>query len=66
MRVKSKIQEIQVPENTEEKYVSITVGEEVVQRGEFQEDSELMEDLYKILPLTVDSVFDETSNVIHC
>ena len=55
-----------MPDNTEEKYVSITVGAEVVERGEFQEDSELMEDLYKILPLTVDSVFDETSNVIHC
>jgi len=33
---------------------------------EMQESSELMEDLYKILPLTVDSIFDETSNEINC
>ena len=33
---------------------------------EMQEDSELMEDLYKILPLTIDTVFDQNQNTINC
>ena len=39
-----------------EKYMSLTVKPDVSQ-AEFIEDSELMEDLYKILPLTIESDF---------
>ena len=34
--------------------------------SELQEDSELMEDLYKILPLTVETIFDHVANAMNC
>lgn len=37
-----------------------------VAESELVEDSELMEDLYQILPLTVDTVFSTSDSVINC
>lgn len=65
MRIKTKIVKFTVPDSPE-KYLSLKVNTKVVKNGEFQEDSELMEDLYKIIPLTVETLFDEVSKVINC
>ena len=53
------------PSQPTEKYLSLHVKDEYAQL-EMQEDSELMEDLYKILPLTIDTVFDQNQNTINC
>ena len=39
---------------------------ENIASSEFVEHSELMEDLYKILPLTVDVDFNESARTINC
>ena len=65
MRIKTKIVKFTVPDSPE-KYLSLKVNTKVVKNGEFQEDSELMEDLYKIIPSTVETLFDEVSKVINC
>lgn len=62
--VQAKVEDFHVPKSTE-KYLSLKVSAEFAQ-NEMQEDSELMQDLYKILPLTVDSLFDESTNSVNC
>ena len=64
-RVQSKIYDFQAPLPSPEKYLTLQVKAEYANL-EMQEDSELMEDLYKILPLTVDTLFDETCKAINC
>ena len=53
-----------MPES-KEKYLSLTVKANYG-AAELVEDSELMEDLYKILPLTIETVFDKAANEIQC
>ena len=64
MRVRTKIVGFRASDSSE-KYVSLRVTPLVLQK-EFFEESELMEDLYKIWPLTLETQFDEASSVINC
>ena len=63
-RIQTKIESFSAPPSSE-KYLRLVVSEKV-EATEFVEDSELMEDLYKILPLTIDSDFQPDSNLISC
>lgn len=51
--------------NSPEKYLSLKVHTNVAKK-EFLDDSELMEDLYKILPLTLETLSDSDKNTINC
>lgn len=63
-RVSAKIDCFNTPVSCE-KYLRLNVKPEL-SASELQEDSELMEDLYKILPLTVETVFDNVFNALNC
>ena len=54
-RIQTKIESFSAPPSSE-KYLRLVVSDKV-EATEFVEDSELMEDLYKILPLTIDTDF---------
>ena len=60
-----KIERVYDPKSSE-KYLSLTLKEEFAVQDEFKEDSELLEDLFKILPLTIDTNFDQSKRVINC
>ena len=64
-RIQSKITSFTAPDSIE-KYLSLTTNATTVNVAEYSESSELMEDLYKILPLTVDSDFRPDCNTINC
>ena len=48
-----------------EKYIILIVDSEKMNEVEFVENSELMEDLYNILPMTVESNFRSHTNTIN-
>lgn len=64
MRVRTKIVGFRASESPE-KYVSLRVTPNVL-KNEFFEESVLMEDLYKIWPLTLETLFDEPARAINC
>ena len=49
-----------------EKYLSLKLDAQKVGTEEYTEMSELMEDLYKILPLTVESDFKPQNHIVNC
>ena len=48
------------------KYIILIFDSEKMNEAEFVENSELMEDLYNILPMTVESNFRSHINTINC
>ena len=64
-RIQTKIISFSVPVSAE-KYIILTVDAEKMTGAEFFDNSELMEDLYNILPLTVESDFRSHINIINC
>ena len=64
-RLQTKLESFEVPNPCPEKYMKLHVKPEFAQ-SQLREDSELMEDLYKILPLTIDSLFDESKSTVCC